>query len=125
MANANEPGQPVPTGFIRFHHGTDLASATDLLVNGVSQQHAAAWNGSGEFWATTDHDRAEWFALSHPNSPPAACYEFDLPESVLLAMLNSTPPTVRNPLPGDFEFLPTGFGLLNQHMTNRRMLPLL
>jgi hypothetical protein len=76
---------------IRFHHGTDQVSAIDLLRNGVNQPHAAAWNGSGEFWATTDHGRAEWFSLSHPSSPPGACFEFDLSEWVLPAILQMNP----------------------------------
>jgi hypothetical protein len=86
----------------RFHHGTDLTSANDLLQNGVNQQHAAAWNGSGEFWATSDHHRAHWFALSHPSSPPAACFEFDLPESVLVMILQMNPPGGIQHGPNDF-----------------------
>src|SRR5579872_2213563 len=79
---------------IRLYHGTDLACANDLLINGVNQALAALWNGSGEFWATTDPARAWWFALSHPNSPPAALLVFDLPEQVLLALLAMAPPAV-------------------------------
>jgi hypothetical protein len=82
MASAQQPDEESAQRSIRFHHGTDQASANDLLQNGVNQQHAAVWNGAGEIWATTDHRRAEWFALSHLGSPPAACFEFDLPEPV-------------------------------------------
>jgi hypothetical protein len=123
MASADQPEEEKSQSFIRFHHGTDLTSANDLLQNGVNQQHAAAWNGSGEFWATSDHHRAEWFALSHPSSPPAACFEFDLPESVLLVILQMNPPGAKHHAPNDYEFLPGSHALLNQHMTNNRFAP--
>src|SRR5437867_3976650 len=101
MASADQSEGEPPPRFIRFHHGTDQASANDLLRNGVNQQQAAAWNGSGEFWATTDRRRAEWFALSHPASPPAACFEFDLPEPALLAILQMNPPLAIQRMPSD------------------------
>lgn len=123
MANALQPEEEASQSFVRFHHGTDQTSANDLLQHGVNQQHAAAWNGSGEFWATRDHRRAEWFALAHPNSPPAACFEFDLPESVLLMILQMNPPAAKQHGQDDFEFLPTSHALLNQHMTNKQVAP--
>jgi hypothetical protein len=123
MASANQPEEESSQSFIHFHHGTDQTSANDLLQNGVNEQHASAWNGSGEFWATTDHRRAEWFALSHPSSPPAACFEFDLPEPVLLAILQMSPPAVVRHGQDDYEFLPASHALLNQHMTNRQVVP--
>jgi hypothetical protein len=123
MASAHQPDGGTPAGFIRFHHGTDQTSAADLLLNGVNEQHAAAWNGSGEFWATGDHGRAEWFARSHPNSPPAACFEFDLPEWVLLAILQMSPVAARRHGQDDYEFLPASHALLNQHLTNKRVVP--
>jgi hypothetical protein len=121
MANAHQPDDEPSQPFIRFHHGTDQTSATDLLQRGVNQQQAAAWNGTGEFWATGDHHRAKWFALSHPGSPPAACFEFDLPDAALLAMLRMNPPGALHHLPNDYEFLPAGYALLNQHMTKRQV----
>ena len=123
MAGAEQPGDGASQRIIRFHHGTDQTSANDLLQNGVDPQHAAAWNGSGEFWATTDHRRAAWFALSHPSSLPAACFEFELPESVLRGILQMNPAGARHHAPDDYEFLPASHGLLNQHMTNRHIAP--
>jgi hypothetical protein len=121
MASAPQPEEEPSPRVIRFHHGTDQTSADDLLQNGVNQQQAAAWNGSGEFWATIDHRRAEWFALSHPSSPPAACFEFDLPESVLLVILQMNPPGAIQHGPNDYEFLPASYALLNQHMINKQV----
>src|SRR5438874_9984859 len=123
MASAHQPEEGTLQGCSRFHHGTDQTSANDLLQSGVNQQHAAAWNGAGEFWATTDHHRARWFALSHPASPPAACFEFDLPEPALLAILQMNPPVATQHLPSDYEFLPGCHALLNQHMTNKQVAP--
>ena len=100
-----------------------MHSANDLLQNGVDQQEAAAWNGSGEFWATIDHGRAEWFARSHPNSPPGACFEFDLPGQALQVLLQMNPPGVRHYAPDDYEFLPPCYGLLNLEMINQQMVP--
>ncbi|MCI0641478.1 MAG: hypothetical protein L0Y72_17255 [Gemmataceae bacterium] len=118
MASA-DPSQQASA--IRLHHGTDLTSANDLLQNGVNEQQAAMWNGSGEFWATSDHQRAMWFAVSHPSSPPAACFEFDLPESVLEVILQMNPPAAIQHGPNDFEFLPPSHSFLNQHMTNKQI----
>src|SRR5262249_6284708 len=123
MASAHESEEETSPKSIRFHHGTDQTSADDLLQNGVDQQHAAVWNGSGEFWATSDHHRAEWFALSHPSSPPAACFEFELPESVLLAILQMSPPAAIHHAPNDYEFLPSCHAMLHQHMTNKQVVP--
>lgn len=118
MADAQqETSQPS----FRLHHGTDQTSANDLLQNGVNQQQAAAWNGSGEFWATVDHSRAGWFALSHPGSPPAACFEFELPESVLHAILQMNPPGAIQHGRDDFEFLPASYALLNHNMSNQQL----
>ncbi len=123
MASAHQPDEGTALRSIRLHDRTDQTSATDLLQSGVNQLHAARWNGSGEFWATSDHRRAEWFALSHPASPPAACFEFDLPESALLVILQLNPSGVIRHAPDDFEFLPGGYALLNRHMTNKRVAP--
>jgi hypothetical protein len=123
MVSAQQSGEETSQTSIQFHHGTDQTSADDLLQNGVNHQHAAAWNGSGEFWVTSDHQRAIWFALSHPGSPPAACFEFELPEWVLLTLLQMNPPVAIRHAANDFEFLPGSHTLLNQHMSQRQVVP--
>ena len=117
-----ESGEASPR-LIRFHHGTDILCGKDLLQNGVDEQSAAAWNGSGEFWATCDTGRAEWFGRSHPKSPPAACFEFDLYESVVLTILQMNPPGAIHHAPHDYEFQPGSYDLLNQHMMNKQVVP--
>ena len=61
--------------------------------------------------------------MSHPNSPPADCFEFDLPESALMTILGMTPPEAIHHAPDDYEFLPGSHALLNQHMSNKRVIP--
>ena len=123
MANAQPPQGGTSSGVIRLFHGTDQAGANELLLNGVSRARAVAWNGSGEFWATLVRGRAGLFALSHPNSPPAACFEFDLPDSVLVTILQMSPPAVLQHGADDYEFLPASFALLNLHMVNQQVTP--
>jgi hypothetical protein len=110
-------------GWVRLHHGADLTSANNILQHGIDEQQAAVWNGSGEFWTTTNHVHAEWFARSNPNSPPAACFEFDLPGAVLQVLLQMHPPGARYQAPNDYEFLPPGYALLNQHLANPQVVP--
>jgi hypothetical protein len=124
MANIDPPETAAsPTRLLRLYHGTDQAGAEDLLLHGVDQAVAAVWNGSGEFWATTEPNRADWFARSHPSSPPAARFEFDLPDAALQAILNLVPPGAVRHGASDFEFLPASFALLNLSMTNRQFVP--
>jgi hypothetical protein len=116
---ANPSAAPIVS--IKFHHGTDLSSANDLFQNGINQSRAAAWNGSGEFWATVDHLRAVWFANSNPGSPPAACFEFEISQGVFQMILAMRPLVVELHAVGEFEFLPASFPLLNQHMCNKQI----
>lgn len=117
--------QPTPVEsalrFIRLHHGTDQGSAQNLVRHGVDPRQAAVWNGSGEFWASTDHRRAVWFALSHPNSPPAACFKFEQPESLVVSIMQISPPGALLHLPDDYEFLPVSHPLLSQHMASKQL----
>ena len=123
MTNAQIPQGGSSSGSIRLYHGTDLSGANDMLQSGVSQSKAVAWNGPGEFWATSVCSRAELFALSHPNSPPAACFEFDLPESALDAILQMSPAGAIRDGTDDNEFFPDSFALLNQQIVNRQVTP--
>jgi hypothetical protein len=48
---------------------------------------------------------------------------FDLPESVLLVILQMSPPGAVHHAPNDYEFLPASHALLNQYMTNKQVTP--
>lgn len=103
---------------LRLFHGTDIQSANDILQHGVDEAKAAAWNGSGEFWATSDVNGARWYAISNPASPPAACIGFDLPWAILQALLTQVPVVVICHGEHDYEFLPECFAELNRSMSN-------
>jgi hypothetical protein len=53
---------------VRLFYGTDLASAVDLLNNGVCAARAALSNVTGEFWATTNQKFADIFATANPSA---------------------------------------------------------
>lgn len=113
-----------PTPYIRLHHGTDETSARDLLLHGIHQARAAAFNMSGEFWATTAAAEADGFALVNPAGGVPARFSFDLPLGVVQAFLGSHPPRAyRHSTAGVdwYEFLPGGFPLLNRHRTNAQV----
>lgn len=106
---------------VTLYHGTDLASAEDLVRNGVDAQKAAQCNASGEFWASTSLDDATWYAHGNPDSPPAARLEFDLPLSALQTFLQMVPPGVNHYQPSEYEFLPHSFPLLNQFLRSGKV----
>jgi len=107
---------------IRLHHGTDLGSANDIDANGLDAARAAAFNGGGEFWATVDVAVADMFAQVNPASGIPARLDFDLPVTVLAALLTVNPPRAYQHGADVYEFLPTAFATLNAHMTNRQVL---
>jgi hypothetical protein len=108
---------------IRFHHGTDLASAHQILAHGLDAAMAANYNSSGEFWATTDPIIADWFALTNPANGPPARLEFALPEQTVQDLLAQNPAVVHRHSPQTYEFLPASFGVVNQRMTNQQVVP--
>lgn len=104
---------------IRLHHGTDVKSANTLLRHGVDQTQAAAFNVTGEFWATTNATDAETFAQVNPAGGVPRRFSFDVPLWVLQTLLTANPPqAVRHTSSGVdwYEILSGGFPLLNQHM---------
>jgi hypothetical protein len=118
--HSEEPSEPT----IRLHHGTDEDSANDLLLHGVQQAPAALFNVSGEFWATSSAADAETFAQANPAGGVPARFSFDLPLWVLQALLNVTLPRAYQTTDSGvdwYEFLPSSFPLLNQHMANRQV----
>ncbi len=47
-------------------HGTDFASASDIVENGLNVERAAQVGGGDVFWATTDQATADLFAAASP-----------------------------------------------------------
>jgi len=121
MATADLPEGGTPSDSIRLHHGTDENSANDILTNGLSRVAAASQNVTGEFWATTGAADADTFAQVNPAGGIPARYSFDLPLSVLVALLNANPPRVYQHGSDWYEFLPGSYPTLNRYMANREV----
>jgi hypothetical protein len=122
MATATPPGQGATPGVVRLHHGTDEASALDLLTNGLNRTSAVRAGGTGEFWATLIVADADTFAQTNPSGGTPARSSFDLPADVLAVLLAANPPRAYQQGPTWYEFLPGSYALLNQHMTNRQVI---
>jgi len=109
-------------GIIKLFHGTSLASATHLRDHGLDEQAARRENGDGTFWATTGPDAADFFARANPASPPAARFEFELPELILVSLISAQPPSVREDKSySSYEFLPQSFNIVNKYMESRNI----
>jgi hypothetical protein len=111
---------------IRLYHGTCAPSAQHLLTHGLDEVTAKHYNGGGEFWATPDPMIADWFAHANPASPPAARFEFDLPEAVLNQLLGQALPAVLEHRTSylAYEFKPQGFATVNPRMAHQTVVPL-
>jgi hypothetical protein len=119
LADSNDDAQALV-----LYHGTDRASADEILNHGLDRAKAAAFNASGEFWATTDAATADVFAYANPHSPPAARLEFGIANDVLQGLLSASPPRAheysRHGVT-NYEFLPASFTILNQAMAKVRV----
>lgn len=49
------------------------------------------------------------------------CFEFELPESVLLVIMQMNPVGAIHHLPNDYEFLAASHTFLNDHMTSKNI----
>jgi hypothetical protein len=108
---------------VLLHHGTDAASANDILKYGIDAAKAAQYNGTGEFWATTDPVAADWFAKANLANGPPVRFSFEIPDTILQALLSACPEIARADGQGNYEFLPPSFAVLNQYMTGKRLVP--
>jgi hypothetical protein len=115
------PGEGTPMSMVLLHHGTDAASANDILTHGIDAAKAALYNSTGEFWATTDPVAANWFAKANLANGPPARLCFEIPEAVLQALLSARPEVARTDGQGNYEFLPPSFPVLNQQMSGKRI----
>jgi hypothetical protein len=121
MATANLPGGRASSKSLRLHHGTDEDSANDILNNGLDRAKAASQNVTGEFWATANPADADTFAQVNPAGGIPARYSFDLPLSVLGALLSANPPQAYQHGTDWYEFLPGSYPTLNRHMAARQV----
>ena len=113
---ANPSGQP-----IRLYHGASQASAAALNAGGVESAAAASAGGTGEFWATTDPNDAEIFALVNPQGPPCAVFSFELTDRFIHGLLSSNPPQAVLHQTDVIEFMPQSFAALNKQMRSKQI----
>lgn len=104
-----------------LYHGTDVASANDIMQYGVDAKRASGYNGTGEFWATTNPTTADWFARVNAANGPPARLRFEISAVVLQSLLAAVPVVARNDGPEDYEFLPGSFAILNQDMSGQHV----
>lgn len=76
-------------------HGTDAASAADILANGINLGPATELGGGDLFWTTTSSSDAGWFAASNPAGGPAATLSITIPNSVIENPVVFRPPQRR------------------------------
>ena len=107
---------------ISLYHGTDVASANDILTNGLDPAKAAIYNGAGEFWTSDDIAVAGWFAKTNPRGGQEAILIFEIQEGELQRMIAIRPKVVVVHDGHDYEFLPACMPLLNQVMVNSRVM---
>jgi hypothetical protein len=106
---------------VTLHHGTDVASATEIRQNGLSVGKAQALAGSGSFWATDDINEANWLAQVNPANGQPARLDFELPAAVLVQLVSASPPQAEFHQDDGIEFFPTSFALMNAHMSNKQV----
>ncbi len=66
-------------GSTRVYHGTDAASADDIVDNGLSVQRGERYGGDGSFFTTTNRGDAELFSQVNPagGKPCVVCIDID------------------------------------------------
>jgi hypothetical protein len=115
--------------YVRLYHGTDLASANDILQNGLDAQRAIAtggpgYAGQGEFYAITTYSEAEKVAKLCGRGPDFAVLAFDLPDTVIQDLLSRWPGAAAHIDGSDlYVFYPTSYAVLNANMTNKQLVP--
>ena len=122
---SGSPSRPTVVVLCVLYHGTDLASANDILSNGLDATKAAAYNVGGELWASEDPNVADIFAQVSPAGGVPARFEFEI-DVALLRVLQARSPAVVVTHVGmgsgsDYEFLPGSFPDLNQYMTGKQV----
>ncbi len=99
-----------------FVTGTDLASALDIVQNGLNIEKARELGGDGSFWAmpVAQIESARFFALVNPAlSPQCALVKMTVPSKTLEDLLKNS--LLEIILDGPFyRFAPDSFGILNE-----------
>jgi hypothetical protein len=104
--------------FVRLYHGSILASARSIEVDGLNRTSAIAAAGTGEFWATIDLSAAITFAQTATLIGIPIVLRFDLSSSVINTCLERNWLAIHGQGQTDYEFSPRSFSLVNRSMNN-------
>lgn len=109
-----------------LYHGSTLDHVESIMSRGVIHQ-IRDWSVN-EFWATDDLNKAKIFAhvqsdVENVNDPPPlGVFKFDLPLAVIKIIKREGMLFI--PEPGVYEFNVNSFTMLNEYMTNRKIIPI-
>jgi hypothetical protein len=112
--DASDAGVGAGEGATILFHGTDAASAADILTNGVNMGRAAELGGGDAFWTTTSSSDAGWFAAANPAGGPGATLSISVPNSVIN---NLTSSGLLNAQGSVYLFQPGAASILNSAAT--------
>ena len=101
---------------IELVSGTDLASALDIVTNGLNAENAIEKGGDGSFWAVPikQIDDARLFAIANPTlSEQCALVKITIPSRILNNLLSINLLEII-PEGEFFRFLPESFETLNE-----------
>lgn len=84
-----------------LYHGTDAASASDIVANGIDRDAAARLGGGDQFWATTSRSDADIFAATNPAGEPPAVVGINVASGIDQAVANGILSPVAS-LPGAY-----------------------
>jgi hypothetical protein len=91
-------------------HGTDTASANNIIANGVDGEQAAALGGGDTFWMTTDENAAGWFSQANPAGGDPAVVSISLSESAITGLQEAGSVAIDG---GVYQFAPSAWNTLN------------
>ena len=94
---------------LTLFHGTDIASATDIVNNGFDLGKAAEVGGGDALWTTTAQSDAELFAQVNPVAGEPAVVGIKAPRSLINELSNKGLVNIDGPVhtfePGAIDFL--------------------
>jgi hypothetical protein len=96
---------------ICLFHGTDVASAKDIVEKGLDIARATELGGGDVFWATADRSVAEVFAGANPVGGAPAVVSVTLPESTVTALQSAGTLTIEGNV---YQFLPKAWSVLSK-----------
>lgn len=99
---------------VTLYHGTDFASATDILENGFDMSKAAELGGGDALWTTTSASDAGWFAAANPSGGPPGILQITVPEATINSLSSQGLVSIEGSV---YRFQPGAMDVLNNSGT--------